>query len=69
MKNSNGDNFTENDPMSETEFGSEMSGRSAQERLQESARKISSVAMGRSGRRAGGVIRIALIPHAWPAHP
>ena len=44
MKNSNGDNFTENDPMSETEFGSEMSGRSAQDRLQESARKISSVA-------------------------
>ena len=30
--------------MSETEFGSEMSGRSAQERLQERARKISSAA-------------------------
>src|SRR4249919_979484 len=44
MKNSNGDNFTENDPMSETEFGSEMSGRSAQDRLQEGARRISSVA-------------------------
>src|SRR6266581_1768110 len=44
MKNSNGDNFTENDPMSETEFGSEKSRRSAQDRLQEGARKISSVA-------------------------
>jgi len=44
MKNSNGDNFTENDPMSETEFGSEISRRSAQERLQEGARKISNVA-------------------------
>ena len=30
--------------MSETEFGSEMSGRSAQERLQEGARKISNAA-------------------------
>jgi ElaB/YqjD/DUF883 family membrane-anchored ribosome-binding protein len=44
MKNSNGDNFTENDPMSETEFGSEKNRRSAQDRLQEGARKISSVA-------------------------
>ncbi len=44
MKNSNGDNFTENDPMSETEFGSEVGGRSKQERLQEGARKISNAA-------------------------
>src|SRR5438034_11674695 len=44
MKNSNGDNFTENDPMSETEFGSEASRRRAQDRLQEGARKISSAA-------------------------
>ncbi len=44
MKNSNGDNFTENDPMAETEFGSETSGRGAQSRIQEGARKISSAA-------------------------
>ena len=44
MKNSNGDNFTENDPMSETEFGSETSGRGAQSRIQEGARKISNAA-------------------------
>ena len=44
MKNSNGDNFMEQDPMEETEFGSEMSGRSTQNRMQESARKISSAA-------------------------
>src|SRR4030095_16261180 len=59
MKNSNGDNFTENDPMSETEFGSEMSRRSAQERLQESAREISSVASDTWGptRHKAGVVR------------
>ncbi|HEY3663820.1 MAG TPA: hypothetical protein VGL24_11760 [Chthoniobacterales bacterium] len=44
MKNSNGDNFTENDPMSETEFGSETAGRSAQGRMQEGARKFSNAA-------------------------
>src|ERR1051325_7556920 len=44
MKNSNGDNFTERDPMAETEFGSAMSERSAQERIQEGARKLSSAA-------------------------
>jgi len=44
MKNSNGDNFTENDPMSETEFGSEPEGRSAQSRMAEGARKISDAA-------------------------
>ncbi|HET7512372.1 MAG TPA: hypothetical protein VFJ88_06380 [Chthoniobacterales bacterium] len=43
MKNSNGDNFTENDPMSETEFGSETS-QSAQSRITEGARKISHAA-------------------------
>jgi ElaB/YqjD/DUF883 family membrane-anchored ribosome-binding protein len=43
MKNSNGDNFTENDPMSETEFGSETS-QSAQSRISEGARKISHAA-------------------------
>jgi ElaB/YqjD/DUF883 family membrane-anchored ribosome-binding protein len=42
MKNSNGDNFTENDPMSETEFGA--SGRTAQDRIAEGARKISNAA-------------------------
>jgi hypothetical protein len=44
MKNSDGDNFTENDPMAETEFGSETSGPSGGRRMQESARKISSAA-------------------------
>src|SRR4029078_13668356 len=39
-----GDNFTERDPMAETEFGSAMSERSAQERIQEGARKLSSAA-------------------------
>ena len=34
----------ENDPMAETEFGSETSGRSGQSRMQEGARKISSAA-------------------------
>jgi ElaB/YqjD/DUF883 family membrane-anchored ribosome-binding protein len=43
MKNSNGDNFTENDPMSETEFGSETS-QSAQNRISEGARKLSHAA-------------------------
>ena len=42
MKNSNGDNFTENDPMSETEFGSQTEGRSG--RVAEGARKFSSAA-------------------------
>jgi ElaB/YqjD/DUF883 family membrane-anchored ribosome-binding protein len=42
MTNSNGDNFTERDPMAETEFGSEMSERGS--RMQESARKISNAA-------------------------
>ena len=44
MKNSNGDNFTENDPMAETEFGAEGTGRSSEGRMAESARKISSAA-------------------------
>jgi ElaB/YqjD/DUF883 family membrane-anchored ribosome-binding protein len=44
MKNSNGDNFTENDPMSETEFGSETTGRGAQSRMAEGARKFSNAA-------------------------
>ncbi len=44
MKNSNGDNFTENDPMSETEFGSQSPERSAQSRMSEGARKFSSAA-------------------------
>ena len=39
MKNSNGDNFTENDPMAETEFGSETSGRAGEGRIQEGARE------------------------------
>ncbi len=42
MKNSNGDNFTENDPMSETEFGGQAADRS--ERMQEKARQLSSAA-------------------------
>ncbi len=44
MKNSNGDNFTERDPMAETEFGSEVSSGGTQRRLQEGARKFSSAA-------------------------
>jgi ElaB/YqjD/DUF883 family membrane-anchored ribosome-binding protein len=44
MKNSNGDNFAERDPMAETEFGSEISERTAQERIQEGARKFSNAA-------------------------
>ncbi|MGI8890752.1 MAG: hypothetical protein ACR2G0_08220 [Chthoniobacterales bacterium] len=44
MKNSNGDNFTENDPMSETEFGSGAMGRSTQDRISEGARKFSDAA-------------------------
>ena len=44
MNDSNGDNFTENDPMAETEFGSETSGRAGEGRLQEGARKFSSAA-------------------------
>lgn len=44
MKNSNGDNFTENDPMSETEFGSQSTGQGAQSRMSEGARKFSSAA-------------------------
>ena len=43
MKDSNGDNFTDNDPMSETEFGSE-SDSGTQSRIQEGARKFSSAA-------------------------
>jgi hypothetical protein len=41
MKNSDGDNFTENDPMAETEFGGETGGRS---RMQEKTRRISNAA-------------------------
>ena len=44
MKNSNGDNFPKEDPMAETEFGHEMSGRTAGERLEEGARKFSGAA-------------------------
>ncbi len=43
MKDSNGDNYTENDPMSETEFGSE-SGYKSQNRMAEGARKVSHAA-------------------------
>ncbi|MEO8438847.1 MAG: hypothetical protein ABI540_01370 [Spartobacteria bacterium] len=44
MKNSNGDNFTENDPMSETEFGSGTGERSSQGRVADGARKLSNAA-------------------------
>jgi hypothetical protein len=44
MKNSNGDNFTEKDPMSETEFGGTLEGGSAQDRMAANARKFSSAA-------------------------
>jgi ElaB/YqjD/DUF883 family membrane-anchored ribosome-binding protein len=43
MKNSNGDNYTEKDPMSETEFGSE-SADEPQSRMAEGARKFSHAA-------------------------
>src|SRR5215470_10255766 len=44
MKNSNGDNFTENDPMAETEFGAEGTGRPTEGRVAERARKLSNAA-------------------------
>ena len=44
MKNSNGDNYTENDPMSETEFGSASEERSGESRIAEGARKFSDAA-------------------------
>jgi len=44
MKNANGDNFTEDDPMSETEFGSETERGGVQERMAEKARKFSHAA-------------------------
>ncbi len=44
MKDANGDNFTENDPMSETEFGSQAENRGSQRRMAETARKISHAA-------------------------
>jgi ElaB/YqjD/DUF883 family membrane-anchored ribosome-binding protein len=44
MKNSNGDNFTENDPMSETEFGSTNEGRGSEGRITEGAKKLSHAA-------------------------
>jgi ElaB/YqjD/DUF883 family membrane-anchored ribosome-binding protein len=44
MKNSNGDNFTENDPMAETEFGAQDMGPSSEGRISEGARKLSSAA-------------------------
>jgi hypothetical protein len=44
MNNSNGDNFAEQDPMAETEFGSETSGRSEEGSGQEGARRFSSAA-------------------------
>ena len=43
MKNSNGDNFTENDAMSETEFGGEP-GQEPKNRMAENARKLSHAA-------------------------
>ena len=57
MKNSNGDNFTERDPMAETEFGSEMSERDS--RIQEGARRISNVASDTwdQTRQKAGVVR------------
>jgi hypothetical protein len=42
MKNSNGDNFTERDPMAETEFGSQMG--EGDSRFQDGARRISNAA-------------------------
>src|SRR5690242_12568867 len=44
MKNSNGDNFTENDPMAETEFGAEGTGRPSEGRMAQGARRISDAA-------------------------
>ncbi len=44
MKNSNGDNFTEHDPMSETEFGGQSTGHPAESRMSEGARKFSDAA-------------------------
>ncbi len=44
MKNSNGDNFPKEDPMAETEFGHEVSSRTAGSRLEEGARKFSDAA-------------------------
>ena len=57
MKNSNGDNFTERDPMAETEFGSQMS--EGDSRLQEGARRISNVASETwdQTRQRAGVVR------------
>ena len=57
MTNSNGDNFTERDPMAETEFGSQMSERDS--RFQEGARKISQAASETwdQTRQKAGVVR------------
>jgi ElaB/YqjD/DUF883 family membrane-anchored ribosome-binding protein len=44
MKNSNGDEFMENDLTPETEFGGESAGQSAQGRMAEGARKLSHAA-------------------------
>jgi ElaB/YqjD/DUF883 family membrane-anchored ribosome-binding protein len=44
MKNSDGDNFTENDPMAETEFGSKTSEGAGAGRMQAGARRISNAA-------------------------
>jgi ElaB/YqjD/DUF883 family membrane-anchored ribosome-binding protein len=57
MKNSNGDNFTERDPMAETEFGSQMSEQDS--RFQEGARKISQAASETwdQTRQRAGVVR------------
>jgi hypothetical protein len=44
MKNSNGDNFTENDPMAETEFGAQATSRTGESKMAESARKLSHAA-------------------------
>jgi ElaB/YqjD/DUF883 family membrane-anchored ribosome-binding protein len=44
MKNSNGDNYTEKDPMSETQFGSSTEQSSGESRIAEGARKLSHAA-------------------------
>lgn len=44
MQNSNGDNFPKEDPMAETEFGQEASGRSGGGRIEQGARKFSDAA-------------------------
>ncbi len=44
MKNSNGDNFPNDDPMAETEFGQEGSERTKAGRMEDKARKISNAA-------------------------